>query len=70
MSQLDLVAFIPLLIIGGMMDFDDYTSLNYYKYLDSVGRKIMDRVDTAKTINYWPKENLPSCKSGNEIYFG
>ena len=33
MSALDLVAVIPLLIIGGIMNFDDYTSLNFYKHL-------------------------------------
>ena len=71
MSPLDLVAFIPLLIIGGMMDFDDYTSLNYYKHLDSVGKEIMEKVDSSQNITYWPGENLPACKSGgSEIWFG
>ena len=71
MSALDLVAVIPLLIIGGIMNFDDYTSLNFYKHLDSVGKKIMEKVDSSQNVTYFPAENLPGCKSGNnEIWFG
>ena len=71
MSPLDLVAFIPLLIISEMMDFDDYTSLNFYQHLDYVGKEIMEKVDSSQNVTYWPKENTPSCKSNNdEIWFG
>ncbi len=70
MSPLNSIAIIPLLILGGALGYEDYTSLEYYDHLDSVGREIMDKVDSSINVSYWPKENLPSCKSGNEIYFG
>ena len=69
MSPLDKIAIIPFLILD-VVSYENYTSLNYYKHLDSIGRKIMEKVDSSQNITYWPKENLPSCKSGNEIYFG
>tara|TARA_B100001989_G_scaffold250853_2_gene228784 strand:- start:260 stop:802 length:543 start_codon:yes stop_codon:yes gene_type:complete len=70
MTPLDTIAFIPQLIFGAI-SFEDYTSFNYYKHLDPIGKEIMERVDSSENITYWPKENLPSCKSGNnEIWFG
>tara|TARA_B100000212_G_C27371429_1_gene532753 strand:- start:974 stop:1513 length:540 start_codon:yes stop_codon:yes gene_type:complete len=69
MSALDTIAIIPLLILGAISG-EDYTSLNYYKYLDPIGRKIMEKVNSSINVTYWPKENPPDCKSGNEIYFG
>lgn len=69
MWSLDTIAIIPLLIIGAI-SYDDYKSLNYYEHLDAIGKKIMEKVDSSKNVTYWPKENLPSCKSSDEIYFG
>ena len=71
MLTLDTIAFIPLLIIGGLINFEDYTSHNYYQYLDQIGRRIIEKVDSSQNVTYWPKENTPGCKTGNNaIYFG
>ena len=70
MLTLDKIAIIPQLILG-TISYEDYSSFNYYKYLDSIGKEIMERVDSSQNVTYYPRENLPSCKSGNnEIYFG
>ena len=66
----DSIAFIPSFIIGSL-GYKDYTSLNFYKHLDSIGREIMYKVDSSQNVTYWPKENTPSCKSNNDaIWFG
>ena len=69
---LDSIAAIPIFLIGGaLMGYEDYTSHNYYKYLDPIGREIMYKVDASQNVTYWPKENSPGCKSNNnEIWFG
>ena len=70
MSPLDKIAIIPQLILGAI-SYEEYTSFNYYNYLDSIGREIMERVDSSQNVTYIPRENLPSCKSGNyELLYG
>ena len=70
MTPLDKIAIIPQLIIGAI-SYEDYTSFNFYNYLDSIGREIMERIDSSQNVNYIPRENPPSCKSGNnETWFG
>ena len=49
--------------------YGEYKSHEYYKYLDEIGKKIIDRVDNSKKIIYIPKENTPFCKS-NPDYWG
>ena len=66
---LDTIAIIPLLILNAVIP-DDYTSFNYYRHLDSIGRKIMEKVNSSQNVTYYPKENSPSCKSGQYIYYG
>ena len=71
MSPLDSIAVIPLLIIGGVLNYEDYTSFTFYKYSDSIGKEIIDKVDSSQNVTFWPKENTPGCKSHNgEIWFG
>ena len=71
MLSLDIIAFLPILIFEKVVNYEDYKSHNYYKYLDHIGRKIIEKVDSSQNITYFPKENIPGCKSGNkEIYFG
>ncbi len=43
--------------------YGDYKSHKYFKYLDDVGKIIMDRVDNSKKVIYIPKENTPFCKN-------
>ena len=43
--------------------YGDYKYHSYFKYLDEVGEKIMDRVDNSKKVIYIPKENTPYCKN-------
>ena len=43
--------------------YGDYKSHKYFKYLDEVGKIIMDRVDNSKKVIYIPKENTPYCKN-------
>ena len=45
----------------------DYKKLNFNKYLDGIGLKIIDLVDKADNPFYYIKENTPDCKSG-EFY--
>ena len=67
MSPLDKIAIIPQLVLGAI-SYEDYTSFSYYNYLDSIGREIMERVDSSQNVTYSPRENLPSCKSGNNQF--
>ena len=43
--------------------YGEYKSHKYFKYLDDVGKRIMDRVDNSKKVIYIPKENTPFCKN-------
>ena len=64
--------FISFLIYLGFLGakdqnyYGEYKSHKYYKYLDEVGKKIMDRVDNSKKIIYIPQENTPFCKSNSD----
>ena len=53
--------------------YGEYKSHKYFKYLDDVGKRIMDRVDNSKKVIYIPKENTPFCKSNSDyagyVYF-
>ena len=67
------VFFVPsfLIILGifGEKDknyYGEYKTHKYYKYLDEVGKKIMDSVDNSKKIIYIPQENTPFCKSNSD----
>ena len=52
--------------------YGEYKSHKYFKYLDDVGKRIMDRVDNSKKVIYIPKENTPFCKNnpGYAAYVG
>ena len=69
------VIFTSFLIYFGLLGakaqnyYGDYKSHKYYKYLDEIGKKIIDRVDNSKKIIYIPQENTPFCKS-NPDYWG
>tara|TARA_B100001989_G_scaffold223163_1_gene176940 strand:+ start:1161 stop:1706 length:546 start_codon:yes stop_codon:yes gene_type:complete len=68
----DSIAFLPIFLIGGsLISYKEFTSLNFYEYLDPIGREIMYKVDSSQNVTYWPKENTPGCKSNNgQIWFG
>tara|TARA_A100001035_G_scaffold270290_1_gene257239 strand:+ start:580 stop:1122 length:543 start_codon:yes stop_codon:yes gene_type:complete len=59
---------ISLFIIEPVFSYEsygDYKKLNFFKYLDNPGLRIIDLVDQTNKPYYFIKENTPTCKSGD-----
>ena len=66
-----LLFLIPLFIIEHVFAFEnfgDYKKLNFVRYLDYPGLRIIDLVDRTDRPYFLIKENTPFCKSGK--YYG